>query len=101
MMGVCDCFILVLILDLTYAKFISLHLARLVKSGHCVAKIRKRNPSPDDVRGEVKRMTSIHVKTRLAVAIGSSHTLQFFGGGEVAKAAQNRTTFVEFKVDGL
>lgn len=32
------------------------------------------------------------------LAIGSTRTLQFFGGDEVAKAAQNRTAIIEFKV---
>jgi len=30
------------------------------------------------------------------LAIGSTRTLQFFGGDEVAKAAQNRTVIIEF-----
>lgn len=32
------------------------------------------------------------------LAIGSTRTLQFFGGDEVAKAAQNRTAIIEFIV---
>lgn len=32
------------------------------------------------------------------LAIGSTRTLQFFGGDEVAKAAQNRTVIIEFNV---
>lgn len=32
------------------------------------------------------------------LAIGSTKTLQFFGGDEVAKAAQNRTAIIEFVV---
>jgi predicted enzyme related to lactoylglutathione lyase len=32
------------------------------------------------------------------LAIGSTKTLQFFGGDEVAKAAQNRTAIIEFMV---
>jgi len=32
------------------------------------------------------------------LAIGSTKTLQFFGGDEVAKAAQNRTAIIEFIV---
>ena len=39
------------------------------------------------------------LKTQSAtLAIGSTKTLQFFGGEEVAKAAQNRTVIVEFIV---
>lgn len=30
------------------------------------------------------------------LAIGSTRTLQFFGGSEVAKAAENHTTIIEF-----
>jgi catechol 2,3-dioxygenase-like lactoylglutathione lyase family enzyme len=35
------------------------------------------------------------------LAIGSTNTLQFFGGDEVAKAAQNRCAIIEFKVDDV
>lgn len=35
------------------------------------------------------------------LAIGSTNTLQFFGGDEVAKAAQNRTAIMEFKVEDV
>jgi catechol 2,3-dioxygenase-like lactoylglutathione lyase family enzyme len=35
------------------------------------------------------------------LAIGSTRTLQFFGGDEVAKAAQNRTAIIEFMVDDV
>lgn len=33
------------------------------------------------------------------LAIGSTRTLQFFGGEEVAQAAQNRTAIIEFRVE--
>ena len=40
------------------------------------------------------------LKTKSAtLAIGSTKTLQFFGGEEVAKAAQNRTAIMEFMVE--
>lgn len=32
------------------------------------------------------------------LAIGSTNTLQFFGGGDVAKAAYNRSSILEFRV---
>nr|WP_199077791.1 VOC family protein [Pedobacter sp. ASV19] len=32
------------------------------------------------------------------LAIGSTRTLHFFGGDDVAKAAQNRTVIIEFRV---
>lgn len=35
------------------------------------------------------------------LAIGSTRTLQFFGGDEVAKAAQNRTAIIEFLVEDV
>jgi catechol 2,3-dioxygenase-like lactoylglutathione lyase family enzyme len=35
------------------------------------------------------------------LAIGSTRTLQFFGGDEVAKAAQNRTAIIEFIVQDV
>jgi len=42
------------------------------------------------------------LKTNTAtLAIGSTRTLQFFGGGEVAKAAENRSAIIEFMVDDV
>jgi catechol 2,3-dioxygenase-like lactoylglutathione lyase family enzyme len=42
------------------------------------------------------------LKTKSAtLAIGSTRTLQFFGGAEVAKAAQNRTAIIEFMVEDV
>lgn len=35
------------------------------------------------------------------LAIGSTNTLRFFGGEEVAKAAHNRTAIIEFCVDDV
>jgi catechol 2,3-dioxygenase-like lactoylglutathione lyase family enzyme len=35
------------------------------------------------------------------LAIGSTKTLNFFGGDEVAQAAQNRTAIIEFKVQDV
>lgn len=35
------------------------------------------------------------------LAIGSTNTLQFFGGESVAKAAENRTAIIEFLVDDV
>lgn len=36
-----------------------------------------------------------------ALAIGSTKTLQAFGGDQVAKAAENRTAIVEFKAEDV
>jgi catechol 2,3-dioxygenase-like lactoylglutathione lyase family enzyme len=42
------------------------------------------------------------LKTKSAtLAIGSTKTLQFFGGDEVAKAAQNKTAIIEFMVEDV
>ncbi|WP_025141916.1 VOC family protein [Pedobacter jeongneungensis] len=42
------------------------------------------------------------LKTRTAtLAIGSTRTLQFFGGDSVAQPAQNRSVIIEFKVDDV
>jgi catechol 2,3-dioxygenase-like lactoylglutathione lyase family enzyme len=42
------------------------------------------------------------LQTSLAtLAIGSTRTLQFFGGDEVAQAAQNRTAIIEFMVQDV
>jgi catechol 2,3-dioxygenase-like lactoylglutathione lyase family enzyme len=35
------------------------------------------------------------------LAIGSTRTLQLFGGDDIAKAAQNRTTIIEFIVKNV
>ncbi len=35
------------------------------------------------------------------LAIGSTNTLQVFGGDDVAKAAQNRSAIIEFQVDDV
>ncbi|MGV3704627.1 MAG: VOC family protein [Arcticibacter sp.] len=35
------------------------------------------------------------------LAIGSTRTLQFFGGAEVASASQNRTAIIEFRVPNV
>ena len=42
------------------------------------------------------------LKTATAtIAIGSTRTLQVFGGDEVAQPAQNRSVIIEFKVDDV
>ncbi|GAA4206610.1 VOC family protein [Pedobacter jeongneungensis] len=42
------------------------------------------------------------LKTKTAtLAIGSTRTLQFFGGDSVAQPAQNRTVIIEFRVDDV
>jgi len=42
------------------------------------------------------------LKTRSGtLAIGSTNTLQFLGGEEVAKAAQNHSAIIEFRVDDV
>jgi catechol 2,3-dioxygenase-like lactoylglutathione lyase family enzyme len=44
--------------------------------------------------GELKTPTA-------TIAIGSTKTLQVFGGDEVAQPAQNRSVIIEFKVDDV
>lgn len=42
------------------------------------------------------------LKTKTAtLAIGSTRTLQFFGGEDVAQASQNRSAIIEFLVDDV
>lgn len=42
------------------------------------------------------------LKTQTAtLAIGSTRTLQFFGGDEVARVAQNRSAIIEFRVENV
>lgn len=58
---------------------------------------------------QITGITAIHytpdfaeLKTPTAtLAIGSIRTLQFFGGDAVARAAQNRTAIIEFRVDDV
>jgi catechol 2,3-dioxygenase-like lactoylglutathione lyase family enzyme len=58
---------------------------------------------------QLTRMTAIQytddfaeLKTNSAtLAIGSTRTLQFFGGDEVAQAAQNRSAIIEFMVQDV
>lgn len=58
---------------------------------------------------QITGITAIHytedfaeLKTPTAtLAIGSTRTLQFFGGDAVAQAAKNRSVIVEFKVDDV
>jgi catechol 2,3-dioxygenase-like lactoylglutathione lyase family enzyme len=58
---------------------------------------------------QITGITAIHytedfaeVRTPTAtLAIGSTRTLQFFGGEDVAKAAHNRSMIIEFKVDNV
>jgi predicted enzyme related to lactoylglutathione lyase len=38
---------------------------------------------------------------KTTLAIGSTKTLQFFGGQDIAQPAQNRTVIIEFKVDDV
>jgi len=68
-----------------------------------------------DVKGlisfyeQLTGMTAVHYTDDFAelqtesatLAIGSTRTLQFFGGDEVAKAAQNRTAIIEFMVQDV
>lgn len=44
----------------------------------------------------------VELKTKTAtLAIGSTRTLQFFGGDSVAQAATNRSVIIEFRVDDV
>lgn len=58
---------------------------------------------------QITGLTAIHytedfaklVTPTAALAIGSTRTLQFFGGDTVAQAAQNRSVIVEFQFDNV
>lgn len=76
-------------MNLVSVRIITADVKRLLKFYEEVTGVTPIQYTPDFA--ELKTQTA-------TLAIGSTNTLQFFGGDEVAKAAQNRTAIIEFRV---
>ncbi len=74
-------------MNLVSIRIITDNVERLVKFYEQVTGMPALQSTPDFAELQTGSAT---------LAIGSIKTLQFFGGEEVAKAAQNRTTIIEF-----
>lgn len=76
-------------MNLVSVRIITADVKRLLKFYEEVTGVTPIQYTPDFA--ELKTQTA-------TLAIGNTNTLQFFGGDEVAKAAQNRTAIIEFRV---
>lgn len=76
-------------MDLVSIRIITAEVNQLVKFYEQITGISAIQYTEDFAELQTKSVT---------LAIGSTRTLQFFGGDEVAKAAQNRSAIIEFKV---
>ncbi len=79
-------------MNLLSIRIITANLDGLVKFYEQVTGISVVQYTPDFA--ELKTPTA-------TIAIGSTKTLQVFGGDEVAKPAQNRSVIIEFRVDDV
>lgn len=79
-------------MKLVSTRIITANVEGLVKFYEEVTGIQAIRYTPDFA--ELKTPTA-------TLAIGSTNTLQFFGGESVAKAAENRTAIIEFLVDDV
>jgi len=79
-------------MNLVSIRIITANIESLVKFYEQITDITAIQYTPDFV--ELKTSTA-------TLAIGSTRTLQFFGGESVAQAAQNRSAIVEFLVNDV
>jgi catechol 2,3-dioxygenase-like lactoylglutathione lyase family enzyme len=79
-------------MDLLSIRIITANFDELVKFYEQVTGLPAVKYTPDFA--ELKTPTA-------TIAIGSTKTLQFFGGDEVAQPAQNRSVIIEFRVDNV
>lgn len=79
-------------MDLLSIRIITANLDGLVKFYEQVTGMPVVQYTPDFA--ELKTPTA-------TIAIGSTKTLQVFGGDEVAQPAQNRSVIIEFRVDDV
>ena len=79
-------------MDLLSIRIITANFDGLVKFYEQVTGLPVVKYTPEF--GELKTPTA-------TIAIGSTNTLQPFGGDEVAQPAQNRSVIIEFKVDDV
>ncbi len=74
-------------MNLTSIRIITEHVNRLIEFYELVTKTQAIRFTEDFAELQTPNAT---------LAIGSTRTLQFFGGPEVAKAAENHTAIIEF-----
>lgn len=79
-------------MNLVSVRIITANIERLVQFYEQITEISAIQYTPDFA--ELKTPTS-------TIAIGSTRTLQFFGGESVAKPAENHTAIIEFLVDDV
>lgn len=79
-------------MNLVSIRIITANVSELVKFYEQVTGVTAVQYTPDFA--ELRTQTA-------TLAIGSTKTLQFFGGEQVAQAAQNRTAIIEFKMDNV
>lgn len=79
-------------MNLVSIRIITANIENLVKFYEQITDITAIQYTPDFA--ELKTSTA-------TLAIGSTRTLQFFGGESVAQAAQNRSVIVEFLVNDV
>ncbi|WP_417368899.1 VOC family protein [Flavobacterium beibuense] len=79
-------------MSLVSIRIITADINRLVKFYEQVTGMPIVQYTPDFAELQTKTAT---------LAIGSTRTLQFFGGESVAQAAQNRSAIIEFLVDDV
>ncbi|RZJ53995.1 MAG: VOC family protein [Flavobacterium sp.] len=79
-------------MNLVSIRIITANLEKLVKFYEQITGIKAVQYTPDFA--ELKTPTT-------TLAIGSTRTLQFFGGDEVAKPAQNSSVIIEFRVENV
>ena len=79
-------------MNLVSVRIITANVSSLVKFYEHVTGMPVVQYTPDFAELQTQSAT---------LAIGSTNTLHFFGGDEVAQAAQNRSVIIEFKVDDV
>jgi catechol 2,3-dioxygenase-like lactoylglutathione lyase family enzyme len=79
-------------MNLVSIRIITADVSRLVKFYEYVTEMPVVQYTPDFAELQTKSAT---------LAIGSTNTLQFFRGNEIAKAAYNRSAIIEFKVNDV
>ncbi|GAA5102592.1 VOC family protein [Chryseobacterium ginsengisoli] len=79
-------------MNLVSTRIITANVEGLVKFYEEITEIQAIQYTPDFA--ELKTQTA-------TIAIGSTNTLQFFGGESTAQPAQNRSVIIEFLVDDV
>lgn len=79
-------------MNLVSTRIITANVESLVKFYEQITGIKAIQYTPDFAELQTSTAT---------IAIGSIRTLQFFGGENVAKPAENRTAIIEFLVDDV